>query len=142
MTHVAALHFIQVALIQWDTSSSILPDLWIIDPRYLNDSFGCKILSPIQTSTPLFLLFNPSADFETSTISSVKIQHHVPSKLIPLHSLNHPLPKLHDVTKNLDTPIVAANMRITFVLVNWDDFIECPFFWHHRACENLVEETS
>nr|GEU37234.1 trafficking protein particle complex subunit 1 [Tanacetum cinerariifolium] len=37
-TYVAALHFNQADLIQWDTSSSILPDLWIIDPRYLKDS--------------------------------------------------------------------------------------------------------
>ncbi|GJV45915.1 hypothetical protein Tco_1430451 [Tanacetum coccineum] len=32
MTPVAALHFIHAALIWWDTSSSILPDLCIIDP--------------------------------------------------------------------------------------------------------------
>ncbi|GJU79998.1 retrotransposon protein, putative, ty1-copia subclass [Tanacetum coccineum] len=46
-----ALHFSHAALIRWVTSSSILPDLCIIEPRYLNDSLGCTILSPIQIST-------------------------------------------------------------------------------------------
>ncbi|GJX46230.1 hypothetical protein Tco_0271420 [Tanacetum coccineum] len=49
--HVAAIHFSHAALIWWDTSSSTLSDLCVIDPRYLKDSLGCKILSPLQIST-------------------------------------------------------------------------------------------
>ncbi|GJU29999.1 hypothetical protein Tco_1173588 [Tanacetum coccineum] len=119
-THVAALHFNQADLIRWDTSSSILPDLWIIDPRYLNESFGDKILYPIKISTSLLwaismplkshlrysvfsqltlrplsfraslqfssMLFKPSTDSKTRTISSVKIMHHEMYSCIPLDS--------------------------------------------------------
>ncbi|GKG58260.1 hypothetical protein Tco_0592039, partial [Tanacetum coccineum] len=57
-------------------------------------------------------------------------------------SLNHSLLELHGVTKKLDTPIVAANLRIICVLVNWDDSTKSPFFWHLHTCKDLVEETS
>ncbi|GKG16620.1 hypothetical protein Tco_0361577 [Tanacetum coccineum] len=57
-------------------------------------------------------------------------------------SLNHSLLELHGVTKKLDTPLVAANLHITFVLVNRDDFTESSFFWNLHAYEDPVEETS
>ncbi|GJZ31125.1 hypothetical protein Tco_0576172, partial [Tanacetum coccineum] len=57
-------------------------------------------------------------------------------------SLDHSLLKLHDVAKELDTPVVATNLRITFVFKDWDDFTESPLFRHLRACEDLFEEAS
>ncbi|GJT86279.1 hypothetical protein Tco_1067996 [Tanacetum coccineum] len=57
-------------------------------------------------------------------------------------SLDHSLPKLHGVTEKLDTPIVAANLRITFVFEDWDDFTESPLFRHLHASEDLVEKAS
>ncbi|GJR53503.1 hypothetical protein Tco_1404024 [Tanacetum coccineum] len=66
-------------------------------------------------------------------------------------SLDHSLPKLHGVTKKLDTPIVvvetlegkgSANLRIAFVFEDRDDVNESPLFRHLRACEDLVEEAS
>nr|GEY13334.1 uncharacterized mitochondrial protein AtMg00810-like [Tanacetum cinerariifolium] len=52
-------------------------------------------------------------------------------------SLDHSLPKLHGVAKELDTSIVATNLRITFVFKDWDDFTESSLFRHLRACEDL-----
>ncbi|GJX47892.1 26S proteasome non-ATPase regulatory subunit 2 homolog A [Tanacetum coccineum] len=49
-TPEAALHFTQSALMRWATSSSTLPDLWIIEPRYLKDSFGPCLLKHSSTS--------------------------------------------------------------------------------------------
>ncbi|GKE97217.1 hypothetical protein Tco_1582072 [Tanacetum coccineum] len=57
-------------------------------------------------------------------------------------SLDHPLPKLHGVTKKLDTSIVATNLRLDFVFKNRDNVTESPFFRHLRTCEDLVEEAS
>ncbi|GJW45995.1 hypothetical protein Tco_0077641, partial [Tanacetum coccineum] len=117
------------ALIRLDTSSSILPNLCSIDTRYQKDSLGCRILSPIQISTSslwaifplpkshLSLMFKPSAKSKTST-------------------------KLHGVTEKLDTPIIAANLRITFVFEDWNDFTKSPLFRHLRASEDLVEKAS
>ncbi|GJW97480.1 hypothetical protein Tco_0179288 [Tanacetum coccineum] len=50
------------------------------------------------------------------------------------------LTKLYDVTKKLDTPIVAANLCIAFVFEDRDDVTESPVFRHLRTCEDLVEE--
>ncbi|GJU11924.1 hypothetical protein Tco_1134320 [Tanacetum coccineum] len=57
-------------------------------------------------------------------------------------SLDRSLPKLYGVTEKLDTPIVAANLRIAFVFEDCDDFTESPLFRHLRDSEDLVEEAS
>ncbi|GKA40616.1 hypothetical protein Tco_0733209 [Tanacetum coccineum] len=57
-------------------------------------------------------------------------------------SLDLSLPKLHGVTKKLDTLIVAANLRIAYVFKDMDDVTESPIFRHLRTCEDLVEEAS
>ncbi|GKE54010.1 hypothetical protein Tco_1489166, partial [Tanacetum coccineum] len=62
--------------------------------------------------------------------------------LSSLPSLDHSLPKLHGVTKKLDTPIVVANLRITFVFEDWDDFTKSSLFSHLCASEDLVKEAS
>ncbi|GJV07034.1 hypothetical protein Tco_1344690 [Tanacetum coccineum] len=62
--------------------------------------------------------------------------------LSPQPSLNNSLPKLHGVAKKLDTPVVAAHLRIAFVFEDRDDVTESSLFRHLRACEDLVKEAS
>nr|GEV99298.1 hypothetical protein [Tanacetum cinerariifolium] len=57
-------------------------------------------------------------------------------------SLDRSLPKLHGVTKKLDTLIVAAYLCITFVFEDRDDVTESPLLRHLHACKDLVKEAS
>ncbi|GKD22967.1 hypothetical protein Tco_1224670 [Tanacetum coccineum] len=67
------------------------------------------------------------------------LRHH---SLSSQPSLDHSLPKLHGVTKKLNTPILVANLCIAFVFEDWDDITKSSLFRHLRASEDLVEEAS
>ncbi|GKC26011.1 hypothetical protein Tco_1028161 [Tanacetum coccineum] len=73
MTHVTALYFSHATLIRWDTSSSILLNLCIIDARYLKDSLGCGILDDV-TEYSFFKHLRASEDLAEETSKLVDMQ--------------------------------------------------------------------
>ncbi|GKA83272.1 hypothetical protein Tco_0804867, partial [Tanacetum coccineum] len=85
-----------------------------------------------KASNKVYCLDRRSSGHKTELV----LRHRSPSQ----PSLDHSLPKLHGVTKKLDTPIVVAHLRITFVFKDKDDVTESPLFRHLRACEDLIEE--
>ncbi|GKD02745.1 hypothetical protein Tco_1177719, partial [Tanacetum coccineum] len=86
-----------------------------------------------KASKKVYYLDQRSSGYETKLVL-----RHQGLSLQP--SLNHPLLKLHGVVKKLDTPIVVAHLRITFVFADMDDVTQSLLFGHFRACEDLAEE--
>ncbi|GJX26432.1 hypothetical protein Tco_0232728 [Tanacetum coccineum] len=101
----------EISKMRWDTPSSIVPDLCIIDPRYLKYSLDCRILSLIGTSTSLL--------WAISTLTKSRLRYSVLS------------------TMGCESLSMA---RQGSGKIDRDDFTQSPLFRHLHACEDLVEE--
>ncbi|GJS98574.1 hypothetical protein Tco_0819744 [Tanacetum coccineum] len=113
---VAALHFNQPTCIRCVTSSSILPDLCITDPRAL---LHCSYLH----SVPLGFL-------KLAHISSANIKPR-----------SAPMERCHMPSQGPGMPdAIATCLSVPLVLVDGDNLAESPFLKHFRSQESLVEE--
>ncbi|GJT20499.1 hypothetical protein Tco_0890436 [Tanacetum coccineum] len=136
----------------FDSSSRIKANRYglIVDPWCSLTSTRNKSVFPLEVLTwvslSLLILLHKASnkvyclDRRSSEHKTKLVLRHRSLSLQP--SLDHSLSKLHGVTKKLDTPIVAANLRITFIFEDMYDATVSPLFRHLRAYKDLVEEAS